>query len=453
MRARRSRQVEAKQIAEAIEQQFGINPRDGIVNVEIIYREDDPEKFDRIRAEFEQSLATRADAEAIRRRSYHAESFAIHLQSWHPAAEISGIPEEHLAHYPVCTREEIDRIANPKSAADYLLALNANAISDTPRLKRLFLLRRAADPASWSLTKFFDVKPFGTYLSRLPAEQRKRCSRVPAGLGYLRQPNGVCIRSAFGDVVVVSANLKEYLYYMNLFLLGRQRSIPPLDCIYALMIATRTMFLTEAPDFDLDPRGKPKNEVGRLCEALVEEQLQFVIGHEYAHVISDHLGADARFCDANFAFPTTARPNHQDFRMYTPRQEQEFEADLGALLHQNLANAEVEQRINAAMWFFLGLDVLHAVSEYVNPSTSPSTHPDPQARILRLREDALSKRNLDATMIASDKEMRGTLDYIDSLKAELLKDFIPYRIDELEMYGSMYLPSYRGAPLKDRLDY
>ena len=276
------------QINRVIRTEFGLSPVDDVVNIEIVRRKQDPERYDRLRAEFEEQLLRHPDAQTVRRRSYFGENFAIHLQSSFARKEVAGIEPELVVHYPICTLEEIRRIQTPSCAADYLLALRADAIADSPRLKRVFLARRKRQPRDWSLSSHFEATAFERYLSALSEEERAACQGIPAGMAFLREPNGVCIRSPRGDFMVVSESLQTYLYYMNVFL-HAQDDIPMGDCMAALMIALRTMFLTEAQDFDLDPRGPLPQEVDSRIAALVESQLQFVIGHEYAHLLLGHL--------------------------------------------------------------------------------------------------------------------------------------------------------------------
>lgn len=438
------------QIDRVIQTEFGLNPEDDVVSVEIIRRKQDPERYDRLCAEFEKQLLSHPDPSAIRRRSYFGENYAIHLQSSFARKEIAGIKPELTFHYPICTIEEIRRIEMPSSAADHLLVLRADAIADSPRLKRVFLERRTRQPKGWSLSSHFETAAFERYLNALPEEMRAACEGVPAGMAFLREPNGACIRSPHGDFIVVSEALRIYLYYMNVFLLARD-DIPMDDCMAALMISLRVMFLTEALDFDLDPRGQLPEEVDGRIATLVEDQLQFVIGHEYAHILLGHLNANSVQQAPLGVFPTSA---HSSTRYYTPRQQQEFEADVGALLHAKLDEEELAGRLNASTWFFLGLELLYAVSEYINPSMhAPKTHPEPIDRLLALRKEVLGTRNIDADRIYSDDAISDGIRGVHSVKELLLKDFIPYQVDALESYGSIYLPSFRRTELYDRLNY
>lgn len=439
------------EIHEVIRTEFGLDPTDHVVNIEIVRRAQDPERYDGRRAEFEKELAQHADPSVVQRRSYFGETFAIHLQSWFPRAEVEGLRAEMTVHYPVCTIEEMRRIESPSNAADHLLALRADAIADSPRLKRVFLKRREQRMNGWSLTSCFDAASFERYLSVLPQDLQARCRSIPAGMAFLREPNGACIRSPHGDYIVVSEALQAYLYYMNVFLLA-QEDIPMDDCVAALMIALRTMFLTETPDFDLDPRGQLPEELDRQMTKMVNDQLQLVIGHEYAHVLLGHLDGRSVRPPPLGVLPVAAA--HRPMGYHALRHQQEFAADAGALLHATLSDDELADRLNASTWLFFGFEILQVVSAHTRPSLHvPQTHPAPYDRVWALREAVLGARRLAANSVYSEEQISQGMQWVEGLKKGLLKDFVQKQIHALESYGSVYLPSFRGPKRHDRLDY
>lgn len=438
------------EIDDILRNKFGLNPVNDVVSFEIVWREDNPESYDRLRASFEERLTTHSNAEEISRRSHFGEAFALHLQSMFPRSDIDWIRPDLAVHYPVCTASEILRIQTPTTAADELLIIRADAIANNPRLKRVFLKRREKDKANWSLTGHFGFADFERHLSKLPHEKRMKCRNVPSGFAFLREPNGACVRSKHGDLIVVSEALPKYLYYMNVFLL-EQDALPMDDCMAAFMIAVRTMLLTESPDFDLDPRGDLPESIDQRVATLVDEQMQFVIGHEYAHLLLNHL--DAKFAE-KLPFGVIPAAVRNRFQYYTPRQDQELAADAGSLLDPDLSDEDLASRLMAATWFFLGLEIFYGVSEYVNPSVrSPKTHPQPIDRIWALREAIFKARSLASDNVYSDEQIAQTIERVAKLKESLLKDFVPYQVDALEIYGSVHLPSYRGPALHDRIDY
>lgn len=65
----------------------------------------------------------------------------------------------------------------------------------------------------------------------------------------------------------------------------------------------------------------------------------------------------------------------------------------------------------------------------------------------------LGARSIDAGKIYSDDEIANRIRWVNNLKERLLRDFIPFQVDALEAYGSVYLPSFRRGERHDRLHY
>ncbi|SDI78634.1 hypothetical protein [Variovorax sp. OV700] len=441
----------SEKILQVIKEHFGIDQTDTVVSVEVLYRAAAPDAYDQLRSDFEIGMQDHPDAESMRRRKYFGPEFAVFFETSYPRKDIEGLTIDLALYYPICTREEILKIEHPTTAADFLLKVRADEIVDNARLTRVFLRRRERAAGRWSLTSHFDASPFEEYLWSLSDAKRLQCEQLEAGFAYLLEPNGACIRSPYGDVIVISETLKEYLFFMNLYLMTLDgESFPAEDSMCALFIAVRTMMLTETPDFDLDPRGDPPEPLKRQCLALAREQMQFVIGHEFAHHLLGHLGVRGSAGAGHKVIPGDRGSSVQ---IYSRRQEQEFDADLGALLNPDLSDSQLAFRLNATTWFFLGLDVWHAVKEYMAPPIHPSTHPSSRDRLLRLRNGVLSARNLDLETVGTDEVVRNNFDRLDSVKRILRNKVLPLQVEELEMYGSMYLPSYRPKILRDRIDF
>lgn len=438
------------EISAVIRSKFGLDPKNDVVNVEIIRRQTDPERYDRMRASFEAALAISPNREEVLRRSYVGDTFAVHLQSVFSRSEIEWIHPTLAVHYPVCTAEEIRRIQNPTTAADFLLILRADAIADNPRLKRVFLDRQKKSGENWSLTAHFECDDFSRYIGTLPQDKRAICRKMPVGMAFLREPNGSCMRSKHGDFIVVSESLRHYLYYMNAFLLG-QEALQVDDSLAALLIAVRTMLLTEAPDFDIDPRGDLPAEIDQFISTLVDHQIQFVIGHEYAHLLLGHLNRKMLGAPPLGMLPVDVQ---ERFKYYTPKEDQEIAADAGALLDPQLSVQQAAERLIAATWLFLGLDIFYAVAACVDSSLClDRTHQPPIERIWALRQAAVGARSFDSEIMLSDEEVKQTIERINKVKEALLRDFVPNNLEAFKTNGSVYIPSFRGAILHDRIDF
>ena len=439
-----------KQLREIFHEYFKIDTNDVHVNFELFRREHNPAAFDRMRKNFEKALAASPDREGVLRRSFFGATFSIHLQSTFPRSQLRGIPQSLLILYPVCTKEELLALRHPRSVEDDLLALRANAIADSSRLKRVFLHRRALREQDWSLTSSFDGSEFEKYISTLPHPKQARCRRVTGGFAFLVEPNGACIRSPRGDLIVISEALQQYLYYMNAFLFDpKEFSVD--DRLAALMIAIRTMFLKESLDFDLDPRGNLPAALDHRLRAVTHDQIQFVIGHEYGHLLMNHL--DHRVArDA----PRGVIPGYVagKLKYYNPLQKQELAADVAALLDPVVDDQVLADRLMGAIWFFLGLEVFYGVSRFMkNSAKVTTTHPPPLERAWALHSAVLTAKPSLAALVYSDEELTHYVSQTQELKARLLTEFFPNNRDQLEVYGSTYLPNFRGRQLADHVDY
>lgn len=439
-----------EEIQDVIRNHFKLDPVNEVVNFEVLRRESDPTAFDRIRARFQAAVATRPDAADILRRSFFGPTFAIRLQSVFPRSEIQWIRPDLAVHYPVCTAEEIRRIQHPQKVEDDLLALRADAIADSARLKRVFLRRRSLRPHDWSLTSSFQDAAFQRYLAALPAAKRAACRKLPAGFAFLMEPNGLCMRSARGDFIAISEALEHYLYYMNAFLF-EPAELPDEDRVAALMIAVRTMFLKESMDFDLDPRGALPPALDQRLRAVVQDQLQFVIGHEYGHVLLGHLDRHPAGRSPKGLVPVYVK---RKLQCYTLLQNQELAADAAALLDPVIDDQILADRLMGATWLFLGLEVLYGIERFVkNAPNISKTHPPPIERLWALNEKVLSERPSVAQLSYSKEEIEHWVQRTLRLKGALLEHFIPNNRRQLDAYGSVYLPSFREAPLVDWVDY
>lgn len=442
-----------REIARIVRNQFGVGPSMA-VDHEVIYRNSDSAAYDRMKAEFDTGLAKRRDRAKVLRRSYVGKHFAVFLLAAYPLKDLDGIKPEFVKYYPICTREELDRLANPRSAADYLLKVRADAIADDVRLHRVFLRRRELKGGAWSLSSHFSFAEFDSYLSALPDSMRARCETVQAGRAFLREPNGMCIPTEWGPVIVVSESLEHYLYYMNLFLMsfelnddeGRKFSVR--DAPVALYLAIKTMMMTESPDFDLDPRGFASEPLHSKARAVARMQVDFVIGHEYAHILGGHL-ADTRI-SVTSDFTSNGTPAIE--KIYSPEQQQELDADVGALINPEMNDMERDSMVIAAHWFFYGLDLLEEVANFLEPNRVSRQHPPSRERLIHLRSELAKRGLLDPQKFGSSDEMIATVQRLDKYRNSLRESF-PSRVGLLKGYGSTYLPSRKGRKLLDHIDY
>jgi len=423
---------------------FGLDPEEVGIQFELLLRAHIPERFDAIREEYLNNLKNHANKDAVERRLYVGKDFVVEVQAVYRRSEVRGIAPESELYYPVCTLEEIKRIENVSSLDDVLLKLRADAIADHPRLNRVFLARRAKRSNGWSLTKHFDDSAFHRYLERLPIERQKLCAGAICGFAFLQQPDGVCMRTSFGDLVVISEALKYFLYYMNVFMVGENFGVPETDRSHAMWIGLRTMLGTETLDFDLDHRGELPEEVDRSIAKIVEAQMRFVMGHEFAHLYLGHLSGAAVECYSHEQLGGRGRGEY-----YNLSQQQEFAADLAAIDEPGWNGEELGEILNGAVLFFSYIHLFDVVVDYIAPRKKLCrTHPDALDRIWHLHRNVVGAENL----IPEDRLNRH-IEVVQGWARLFREDALPYHLDELETYRAVYLPSYKKTLTSDRFDY
>lgn len=441
------------EINTVIKDVFKIDQCVDFVHFEVIYKDDDPEKYSSIKNDYEIRLKNHDKHEALAKQLYIGESFILHVTIVFPISEIEGLEKSSLFYYPVCTREEIQRIESVANAEDYLLALRANSVAGCPRLTRVFLRRRQENIQDWSLSSYYESYDFDHYISRLPHDMADICHSIAAGYALSREPHGVCISNEHGKIIVVSEALKHFLFYMTAYFKGTIEGLAPEDTDACLFIACRTMLLTETQDFDLDPRGDLPDSIKRYCTKIVSDQLDFVIGHEYAHALLGHFGKDANLTSHSELMMISDGLGRAE-RYFTPRQHQEFEADAGSILHADYDDEECADILNGAVLFFLYIDIFYAISNYINPPFNASrTHPDPIDRLWALREAVLKTRTVDVESLYTDQQVEDWIESMKGIKDHFVNELLPFGIEHFEFYGSVYLPSYRKSAMVDRLDF
>lgn len=355
-------------------------------------------------------------------------------------------PEEFIPKWysGLCSKDEINRLLNKSTPSDFLLQVRADQIMDHTRLYRVIIARGWAD--SPDLTSNFSNVEFRSYINNLPNDKKLLCKQIEKGYVFSGDANGKYMRSPYGDLIIISESLKYFLFYMNLFFLNYNKEIP-LDVRFSsLMIAVRIMLQTEALDFDIDPRGIIPDEITKINRLYVNEQMQFVIGHEYSHYLLSHLDKSNTCFEPLCFVKDDISPRKYEF--YNYRQEQEFAADVASIINPIHDNEIFESKIQAAIFFLIYIDIFQKVKEQILPSISYiKTHPDPIDRIWNLYDKC------------KDKLKIVTVDFINSQidlaneYSEILQKHVALNFEEYEVYGSVYLGQWRGKPLIDRVDY
>ena len=361
---------------------------------------------------------------------------------------------QKLFYKPFCSDAEIERIFNVRNAHDYLLKLRADTIADHMRLFRVYRNRALKNPNNWSLTHSFSQKVFQRYLSLLDAESRKICKKVSAGFVFSNDPNGACIKTSYGNIVVVSNALEYFLFYMNMGHLDLGFQVPTHVRLASQRVAIRTMLKTEALDFDMDPRGIIPSGLVQKNNSLVNRQILFIVGHEYAHHILGHLHQNATVAQPIFARLHNESEDKHIERFYNNSEQQEFDADFSSL---SFIKAKTNPKtwgkiVYATLLWFTYLEIYQQVSDQLFP-TSPwkiRTHPEPLERLHRIYN--VFGDGAEVTQEAVDEMLKQIATW-----KEFFQEDVAVNTEIYEMYGSVYLDKpnteWRGRELRDRVDY
>ncbi|MCY0969412.1 M48 family metalloprotease [Chryseobacterium wangxinyae] len=393
---------------------------------------------------FFKELRKHREYEKLKDDFVYDEKFDIFAQIHHrfESSEIEEFSEEELFFYPFLNKEEIKTIFNVKSSEDYLLRLRAEQVENNMRLKRTFNKLQKKIGARWSFTNYFESNQYTYYLKKLKSDLREKCENIPHGTIHLNDSNGLCMKTPYGNIIVLSYSLRQFLYYMNIFHFGHQLGVKDIDTFHSFLIANRIKLGTESLDFEIDPRGKLPKSIKKKIDYMTDWQMLFIIGHEYAHHYLGHLD-DSTIMKSH----STINYLNSDVEFYTYKQECEFEADKNAIKNTLFNTYDQSKLLNGAFLFFLYLDMCDKVEDYLFPKINYSyTHPKPLDRIQKLRQC------IDDKIGFTTYDLNSIIDNNNNFISKFLNEYLPYNVDKFEMVGSMYLPSYKKKYLIDRLD-
>lgn len=345
----------------------------------------------------------------------------------------------------LCSDEEIERIFNISSASDYLLKIRADATVDHTRIYRVFRQRMIDAGERWCFNDYFDSAPFENYIRHLDDEDYIQAKKLTAGFVFCNKPNGQIEKTAFGNVITVSESLKYFLYFMNLAILDFGDTNVPQDVrSAAIKIAIRAMLQTEALDFDLDPRGEVPKEVHDSVKYHADRQLEFVIGHEFAHHFLGHLNSSSLIEEEYLSSQELGVRTH---KFFSYAQKDELDADVNAIERPIYTPDMRADLVNRALFFFVYLDIYQGVKEQIMPSMgSAKTHPDPMDRFHHIYNHFKDDIKLD------EGNLKNLLKLREAYKNSLVED-VALNFESYEVYGSIYLAQWHGKVLIDRVDF
>jgi len=360
-----------------------------------------------------------------------------------PLEEMADLDEEKKWFYPMCNKDEITKIFFPQNSYDYFLKYKAEEIIDDTRLHRVYTKIRKRHKENWNFSTYSDSPIFEEYLLTLPNKFYDKCISIPHGIIHANETNAFCFKTPAGNAIAITFALKYFLYYMNIFGFADFWKISEDDKFMAFVIATRTMLGKESLDFEIDSRGELPLNIHEFIDYQTNNELKFVIGHEYAHHYLNHLS------QSKLKVLQLNKKNSISVRIYPQRHSLEFEADYNAVINPT-DKKEKEALATGAFNFFLWLDLYQLVEEFIFPPMSSfTTHPKPLDRLWALRN------RLDKSIGPNEKELREAVNSYTKFKNDLINEFLPYNIEMIEEYGSLYLPNYkkRDEIKQDRIDF
>jgi hypothetical protein len=277
---------------------------------------------------------------------------------------------------------------------------------------------------------------------------------VHFGTLFTDHANAYCIRTQFTPLIVFSEALYTYFYFTAL---SEARHWQEFGIIvneeteeHALLIAIRTMFLTESFDFEIDPRGKPPEPLHSFIEIIVRQEMQFVIAHEYAHYLLKHLD-ERKLKDEDFTLGITDQEKpatkHLILSFYSIDQQQEFEADRLAIDILTGPSQSKGQVLLFALSALMKIRLFETLANFRRKRTE-STHPASLDRCQELLKLAKG--------LWSEEEFKSfnNLEKLIKHYEEILVDLFKKDQDVFTFYGSLYLRQWKKGKMKiDRLNF
>lgn len=374
----------------------------------------------------------------------------FHLRNTYSQTELEGLSNEETMFISFCSKKEIIRLRSINGSYDYLLRLRANAISESPRAVRVMASRRRKYEEGgrpWSLSHYYHSKDYHhkAYIELLNKKNRKKVKSVPSGLAPIDEVNALCIKSLAGDVVLVSESLEYFYYFMTIAFYGNSYGIELIDRVDALIIAIRIIKGSEALDFDIDPRGELPHETERAVQCMVNKQMQFTFGHEYAHYLCGHIPST----DTLMSVKSSA-PFMSELALYNHALE--YEADFYALKNIVVKKEEFKDVVHGG---FSVLIYLHFIEEYsrdfgIRNFSVSVTHPAAKDRVYKLFSNLGKNAPVDKSAIDEMFSVTQEMSEVLQSRIEYLKDEYD---DLLGFYGSLYLPNYKKSRMIDRVDF
>lgn len=358
---------------------------------------------------------------------------------------------ERRWYYSICSFEEVNRIINPQNVTDYLLKMRADSIFNNIRINRVFSKRAEyIEELKWSLMEQFDDTIFERFKKEVVPLYNTELNQTLFGTIYSDRPNGSCIKTKFGKIIVISEALKYFLYYMNLlfFDLDDINIISMETRITALLIALRTMLLKESFDFELDPRGDIPDKLDVILNEITNNELLYIISHEYAHIILNHFNEN-NIMQYRLYKDVTNKFKSDSLYEYHCSKKKEYEADIIAI-DILCGNDSIKQKsvLLNAVTVTAYIDIFYYTKNLIKGKTQKNlTHPLSHKRLKKLLKRGKKIWDKEELKIIS----------IILKNSEHIKKYIKKYYNEdphiFNFYGSIYFKQWKKEIKKDRIDF
>lgn len=377
----------------------------------------------------------------------------FHLTGMYSAEETKGLLDGEHFFLAFCSKNEIIRMRNLRTAHDSLLRYRAHAIVDEPRAVRTMRLRKASFEKNgrlWSLSEFYHLMDGSrkAYISKVSKKNQNILKSLPAGMAFENEANAIYKKTFLGDFVVVSEALEKLFYFMNIGIRGAEFNIPIDDRVCALLIALRIMNGAESLDFDLDSRGDLPLIAHQAIQRLVQHQVEFTFGHEYAHYLLGH-GSIQNVVAQDPGNNISVAPNQNYSKDVTYLHDQEYEADLHAIKFID-KDEDAQNIVIGAYNVFIFFSFLQEMGTFysIRRFGVSNTHPEPYDRLWSLWT-GLGRR---ATKTQAEiKSLIKEKDEIRNILCQCIQAYDPTSL--LTNKGSIYLPNYKNKMKRDRIDF
>lgn len=370
--------------------------------------------------------------------------------------ELSKDEKEIVQLYlPICSHEEIKRLLRPSTISDELLQLRADSIVSNIRILRTFHKRAGlVKESDWSLMKQFDDSIFQRFKIEINGLYNHKIDEVYFGTIFSSKPQAYIKPTRYKrPLIIIPEALNKFLYFMNLgfYDLWNFTDTNVLEETkgQSILLAIRTMLSYEAFDFELDPRGNIPQNVNDTLEKVTEYFMLFIISHEYAHFLLDHLDSSDLIAINLFDDITPdSLISSKNIEVFNHSQIEEFQADSFAI--EILCGEDNDKKRIILLYTVLimsYIDIYEHISFYINPTSPSKSHPSAKSRRDKFIEKGKEIWNDVETEIANS-----IVKSTESIRVSLLKHYRQHP-NMFTEYGSIYLDQWKEDHKMDRVDY